>query len=133
MSAFLCSNQHTTIVTRLIFDMGKADGLTYEEVFAELRIQNIYSMAYRYPNEPSIYKNSVIGFDDGLHLNGYADAVKLTHSYRYQSCEHPWWAQSKAQLWTSDTLTEIGKLWDTDDTLAYAEERYPNARWSIDE
>lgn len=139
MSASMCSDEHTSIVTDFILQMHQAKGLTHEEVFAELRMQNMLSLADRYNLDISDDVNnlgSVIGYirlgPDREHTQD-TDAAMLTFSYIYQACEHTSWYTSNACGWTEAALALICCAWGTDRSglMNHIERRDPDARWSV--
>ncbi|MCP4599822.1 MAG: hypothetical protein GY847_04655 [Proteobacteria bacterium] len=105
MSAFLVSDLHINVLVewarREQMSWGVRDKLTCEEVAQELRAENERSFNYRYQEEG----HYPVKFGRvALPVNISATTIiKLCDCYKYQSCEHDGWENSRA----NKIVTEI--------------------------
>jgi hypothetical protein len=128
MSAFMCSDEHTSALVNAAVEYGIAgfppgtppgDPHALER-FALLVEENGASLLARYGEKAHYMIGDAHHYRPGPALP-VLHVLKLARSYEYQSCEHDGWDTSRAKRWI-DTL--IGDL-------IHRLPGYENAPWSI--
>ena len=94
MSAFICSDLH--IQTIAVYAERMGDHLKAQAIADILKKENIKSVNYRY-NEKTRFTKTKFTTDNLVYCNS-ADVFQLVSCLMYQSCEHPEYDGSPAQI-----------------------------------
>ena len=94
MSAFICSDLHIQTIATYAESMG--DHLTAQPIADILKKENIKSVNHRY-NEKTRFTKTKFTTDNLVYCNS-ADVFQLVNCLMYQSCEHPEYQGSPAQI-----------------------------------
>ncbi len=141
MSAFIVGKEHIDAMVAAAWlndrcswksgdDWAKVDDLSADNVGRMLLCECIASVKYRYHDEPV---EDLPGSMEPIYPAEYAfpvttarrlspiEAIKATHCYEYQSCEHPGWEESEAKRFCGALInSQITRL-----------SGYPEAAWEV--
>lgn len=108
MSAFIVSRRHIDFMVTAII-RAELTSMTPDETGRMLWRECLASVAYRYPDDGNGERPGPLGFrDSDVDTYTWAETPELTEGglhttmacYRYQSCEHPGWDGSEAEIIT---------------------------------
>lgn len=118
MSAWIVSKQHIDhIVTAVI--RAELSDRTPDDIGRMLWGECLASVKYRYPRARSGHRPGPAGFKDSdIGRYTWAETAELTPGglaktlgcYQYQSCEHPGWDGSEAEVITSKLRDALGDV-----------------------
>jgi len=128
MSAFMCSDEHTSALVNAAVEYGIAgfaprtppgDPLALER-FALLVTENAASLLARYGEKAREMIGPQHDYVPGPALP-VLHVLKLARSYEYQSCEHDGWDTSRAKRWIDTLIGDLIRCFPG----------YEDAPWSI--
>lgn len=130
MSAWMCSNQHLSILVDAIhlFELNLSP--KKEDTFATLHLENELSLHYRYGD---LVSDSHEGYTKATPEVRPEDIYRLAQSYKYQSCEHNEWEESAAHQMITALKIKHEQLWESTQEGAYSrlEALDPPALWAV--
>ena len=135
MSAWIVSKKHIDVLVAAVDTHGEWN-LSRTALGRLLWNENLESLKYRYPNDSDGTRPGPNNFRDddvntykyrtpGAELTTPVVALKLAHSYDYQSCEHPEWTNSAARRIVRSLIDTL-KTGVSEESAEYEE-----APWSI--
>ena len=132
MSAWMCSDEHLSVLVDAIhlFELNLSP--KKEDTFATLHLENEMSLAHRYRDQIS---SSHEGYTKATPEVRPEDIYKLAQSYEYQSCEHPGWEESAACQMITALSIKHEQLWGcrtVDDAYRRCEALDPPPLWALD-
>jgi hypothetical protein len=123
MSAWIVSKRHIDYMVTAIV-RAELMNETPDEIGRILWRENLASVAYRYPNDKDGERPGPEGFRDmDTEIYTWTETPELTPGgvaktfacYDYQSCEHPGWDGSEAEVVTTKLIEAIGNIeWPTE-------------------
>ena len=132
MSAWMCPPEHLSIVVDGIHLFDLDPGASKASTYATLHLENERSLRTRYGDPISDTHEGYEKLKTEVHP---ADIYMLARSYRYQSCEHMGWPDSRASHMIEALLLKIGEAWGLDEEAARTYAGEMDGAWStpIDE